>query len=75
MEFAFADGGMVEGELVGTDPAQVTLLPRVRVTVFNDADGAALRTLQTVHGSLNTRQAQESTTVRLALLSSPEGRA
>jgi hypothetical protein len=48
---------VVEGELVGADAAQVALLACVGVTVFDDADGAALRTLETVHTSLNTRHA------------------
>jgi hypothetical protein len=51
-------------ELVATDAAEVALLARMGVTVFDDADGAALRTLQTVHASLNTRHAQKSTTAR-----------
>ncbi len=49
-------------ELVATDAAQIPLLYGVSITVLDDADGAALRTLQTVHASLHTRHTQKSTT-------------
>ena len=45
--------GVVEGEPVTTDPAQVPLLARMGVAVFDDADSAAVRTVKLVHGSLN----------------------
>ena len=51
-------------ELVTTGTAQVSLLPGMGVTVFDDTDGAALRTLQIVHALLNPRHAQKSTTPR-----------
>ncbi|GGJ75706.1 hypothetical protein GCM10008939_19900 [Deinococcus aquiradiocola] len=53
---------MVERELVLADTAQVTLLAGVGMAVFDDADGAAMRTRKLVHGSLNHCRAQESTT-------------
>ncbi len=63
---------MVQGELEGADPTQITLLASVRVAVFDDIDAPALRTLQTVHDSLNTRHAQKSTTIRRMKLTKPE---
>jgi len=56
---------MVERELVLADTAQVTLLAGVGMAVFDDADGAAMRTRKLVHGSLNHCRAQESTTSRV----------
>ncbi|MFC4428055.1 hypothetical protein, partial [Deinococcus navajonensis] len=52
----------LQRELVTTDAAQIALLPRMGLAVFDDADGAVLRTLQTVDALLNTRHAQKSTT-------------
>jgi len=62
---------VVEGELMPTNAAEIALLSCMGMTVFDDADGAAPRALQTVHTSFNTRRAQESTTVTLSGLTNP----
>ena len=45
--------GVVEGELMTTDPAQVSLFASMGVAVFDDADGSAVRTVKLIHDSLN----------------------
>ncbi|UQN08987.1 hypothetical protein M1R55_20590 (plasmid) [Deinococcus sp. QL22] len=45
--------GVIQGELVATDPAQIALFAGVGVTVFDDVDALARWTRQTVHAVLN----------------------
>jgi len=53
---------MFKGERIPADPAEGVLPACVSVAVVHDAEGASMRTVELVHGSLNRRRAQKSTT-------------